>query len=194
MFHLQSSPRYDSGMVKLNVVELQNQISSEFPDFRIREKNDSWLMKAIGFFLFVITFGKNKDFMERFVTTLGSVVYVPAEWANWSPMSQCIVLRHERVHMRQAREHGRLKFSFLYLFWPVPVFRAKWRTRFEQEAYEESIRAMYEYGEDPTNYVFRVRMIMHFTSSEYFWMWTKREDLEEWFDAAVSRTIVAKKN
>lgn len=181
-------------MAKPNFIELQNEISCEFPNFRMRRKEDSRLMKIIGFMLFMLSFGKNRDFMRRFTTTIGNTIYTPEGWETRLPISQCITLRHERVHMRQARQYGRLKFSFLYLFWPVPFIRATWRRRFEQEAYEESIRAMYEYGEDPTNFVFRVRMTAHFTSSEYLWMWTKREDIEEWFDAVVSRTVGAKKN
>jgi hypothetical protein len=194
MFYFSAGRRYDRAMPHPNVIALQNEISHEFPDFRLRKKGESTLMRLIGFVLMVMTFGKNRDFMTRFTTTLGNTIFVPDDWEKRLPMSQCITLRHERVHMRQSKKYGRLMFSFLYLFWPLPVFRATWRRRFEQEAYEESIRAMHEYGEDPANYVYRVRMILHFTSSEYFWMWTKESDIEEWFDSTVSRIVGEKKN
>lgn len=194
MFYFSAGRRYDRRMPHPNVIALQNEISREFPDFRIRKKEDSRLMRLVGFLLYVLSFGKNQDFMTKFTTTLGTTIFVSSGWDDLSPVSQCVVLRHERVHMRQAKKYGRLMFSFLYLFWPLPMFRAAWRRRFEQEAYEETIRAVYEYGEDPANYVFRVRMILHFTSSEYLWMWTNEADIEEWFDATVSRIVGEKKN
>lgn len=181
-------------MAHPNVLVLINEISREFPTFRIRRKADSMLMRWIGLFLFLASLGKNRAFMTDFVTTLGTTVYVPVGWEDYMPTSQCITLRHERVHMRQARKHGMLVFAFLYLFWPVPFFRAAGRRKFEQEAYEESIRALYEYGEDPTNLGYRIRMIGHFTSSEYLYMWTNRADIEKWLETTTSRIIGEKKN
>ena len=177
-----------------NVIVLQNEISREFPSFRVRKKSESTLMRLIAWVLLVLTFGKNKDFMTRFITTIGTTVYVPDDRDARSPVGQCLILRHERVHMRQAAKYGSLLFSFLYLFWPIPIYRAVYRRKFEQEAYEESLRAMLEYGEDPSNFVVRMRMVMHFTTSEYFWMWTNEKDIEEWFDRTVTKVMNEKKN
>jgi hypothetical protein len=172
-----------------NIIVLKNEISREFPDFKIRKKSESWLMKAIAFLLLVLTFGKQKSFMTGFITTIGFTVYVPDGWDDYSPKAQAVTLRHERVHMRQARKYGRLLFSFLYLFCWLPVWRAKWRTQFEMEAYEESMRALKDYGEDPANIVYRARTIQHFTSAEYGWMWTDEKLVEKWFDTTVNRIL-----
>lgn len=177
-----------------NVVVLKNEISREFPDFRLRKKTESAFMRLIGTLLFILTFGKQRSFMTTFTTTVGSTIYVPAGWDDYSPRAQCTILRHERVHLRQAKKYGRFLFSFLYLFCWLPVWRAYWRTKFEMEAYEESIQAMYEYGEDPSNFVFRLRMINHFTTAEYFWAWTDEEAVAAWFDATVSRVTGKNKN
>jgi hypothetical protein len=181
-------------MTHPNVVFTQNEISSEFPDFKVRRKSERTLMKVINVILLVLTFGQQRSFMTGFTTTLGNTVYTSSKWDSFSPIAQILILRHERVHMRQARKHGRFLFSFLYLFCWLPVWRAHWRTKFEQEAYEESMRALLEYGEDPRNIVFRARTIKHFTSAEYFWMWTNEKDVAAWFDAATSRIMGAKKN
>lgn len=177
-----------------SLIALQNDISKEFPDFRIRRKADSTLMRWIHWFLLIVSFGKNKSFLTDFVTTIGTTVYVPDSWEDKIPIAQCMILRHELVHMRQAKKYGMFLFSFLYLFWPIPVFRATWRTKFEKEAYEETIRAFYEYGEDPTNLLFRIQMVKHFVSSEYMWMWTDREAVEEWLNATISKVMGAHKN
>jgi hypothetical protein len=181
-------------MAHPNVVFVQNDISLEFPDFKIRAKSESFLMKTVDVVLRIITFNRMKAFMTGFITTMGTTVYVPDNWDELMPTSQCITLRHERVHMRQARKYGRLLFSFLYLFCWLPVWRAHWRTKFEKEAYEESMRALLEYGEDPTNIVFRTRTIQHFTSQQYFWMWTDEAAVAAWFDAAAKRILGEKKN
>lgn len=170
-----------------NVITVLNQISQEFPAFKVRPKAGSALMRAIDIVLKILTFGQMRAFMTGFVTTLGTTVYVPTSWDKLLSTSQCITLRHERVHMRQARAYGQLLFSFLYLFCWFPIWRASWRTRFEQEAYEESIRALLEYGEDPSNIVFRTRTIQHFASAQYLYMWSDEEAVAAWFDAAVRR-------
>ncbi len=176
-----------------NVIVLWNEISREFPSFRIRPKTSSILMRVINAFLWLTSFGRT-SFMTDFTTTLGTTVYVPTGWDARTPTHQCVVLRHERVHMRQAKKYGFLVFAFLYLFVPVPFFRASYRTRFEKEAYEESLRAGLEYGQDLTGDMYRAGMVGHFTSSEYLFMWTKKEDIEGWFDAALKRTTLEKKN
>lgn len=186
---LQLLPRYNQGMEQPNILTLHREIAKEFPNFKIRLKSQSWLMKTINVLLLILTFGRQKTFMTSFVTTLGSTVYVPDSWSSWNPTAQCITLRHERVHMRQSRKYGWLLFSLLYLFCWLPLWRAKWRTKFEMEAYEESMRSLLDYGGDPSNFVYKAKMIRHFTSAEYGWMWTKEKDIEDWFDRTLSRLL-----
>lgn len=171
------------------LTELESQVRQEFPAFKFVKKSDSRLMSAIDTFLTVITFGQMKEFMKDFVTTLGTTVYVPDKWESWPTPSKMAVLRHERVHMRQAQKYGRLLYSLMYLLLPLPVGLAYFRMKFEKEAYEESLRAYAEYYGVTSLKSTPVRdsMVRHFTTAEYFWMWPFRKSLEKWYDDAVGK-------
>lgn len=157
----------------------------EFPDFRIRRKSESLLMKVISFLLFF-----NKGFMTTFVTTIRYTVYVPDRWDTWPEPEKIGIIRHERVHMRQCRKYGFLLFSFLYLFWPLPMFYAKARADFEKEAYEESLRTYYEYRGrdfDQQERALFLSILDHFTTGQYAWMWPFPADIAEWYQQTVSK-------
>ena len=146
---------------------LLEEIKKEFPDFLMIKKNDSKLMKTIDIFLKIMTFGKMNTFMEDFITTVGNTVYVNNTWDARSTSTKAITLRHERVHMRQSKSLGRIKFSLLYLLLPVPVAFAYYRKKFEQEAYEESLRALFEYyGPKFFTQSTKDNVVNHFTSAE----------------------------
>jgi hypothetical protein len=179
------------GVIELAL--LRRDIEREFPTFTLVSKRDSFLMRAISFFLLVVSFGKMRKFMTRFTTTLGDTVYTPTDWGIFSPRSQASILRHERVHMRQSREYSRLWFSFLYLFVFFPVGLAWYRAKFEMEAYEESLRAYREYGTDITQPAIRASMLAHFTTAEYLWMFPFKKRLNKWFDDAVQRVLATTK-
>lgn len=171
--------------------QLTAEIRKEFPDFNIVRKRDSTLMKVISVFLAIITFGLMRVFMTGFYTTLGDTIYVPDGWDTASEQSKCATLRHERVHMRQARKYTRFLFSFSYVFVFLPGGLSFFRMKFEKEAYEETIRAWYEYGGAVViqNYAFREDMIKHFVTSQYVWMWPFRKNIETWYDDAVEKVL-----
>ena len=170
--------------------KLLSEIKSEFPQFEIIKKQDSKLMKSIGVFLKIASFGKTKFFMESFVTTLGEKVYVPATWDAYSLATRAITLRHERIHMRQAKRIGRTAFSLLYLFLPVPIFFAYFRMKFEKEGYEESLQAYNEYyGPRFFTQALKDSIVSHFTSAEYIWMWPWKAQIEKWYDDTVYEII-----
>lgn len=167
--------------------QLTAEILVEFPDFKIVAKADSRLMRLVDRALKIITLGKMTTYMTYFITTMGVVVYVPDIWKKMTDQTKMVVLRHERVHMRQARRYGRLLFSLLYLFVPVPIGLAYFRMKFEREAYEESIRASIEYfgiAQVETSYG-RHRTVRHFTSAEYFWMWPFHKSLNRWYQSRI---------
>ena len=91
-----------------------------YPDLKIVAKSDSFLMKLINIFLIVITFGQMRDYMTRFVTTIGETIYVPDDWNERSAQSRAAVVRHEAVHIRQWHAN-RLFFKLKYLFWFFPA-------------------------------------------------------------------------
>ena len=160
----------------------------EFPDFAIKEKSKSTLMRVINVFLRVITFGQMKTFMSSFTTTLGETIYTPEKWSSIPEASRVRVLLHELVHMRQKKRYTFVLFAYLYLFFPFPVGLAYFRMKFEREAYEVSMRDVAEsHGikalKEPR---YREAMISHFTSAQYFWMWPFRRSIERWYDGVVT--------
>lgn len=171
--------------------EYQYQLSltrEEFPDFRVEWKKDSTLMHVIDFLLRVITLNRMKTYMTSFITTVGTTVYVPAEWGKYAGYTQAGIIRHERVHMRQRRAMGTLIFSLVYLFVPVPAVFAIGRRTLEMEAYHETLVALAEYygANAIKTQSLRDRMIQHFTGPEYFWMWPFRSRIERWYDGVVA--------
>lgn len=181
---LPSSLRYTAGME-----ELISDIKTEFPGFKIVDKEHSLLMKFIDVFLKVITFWNMRDFMSSFTTTIGCTVYVPSTWAARPPKSRMIVLRHERVHMRQRARRG-LWYSVSYLLFPLPTLWAYCRMRYEMEAYEESMRAILEYyGVDSFTTALRKNYVQHFTGPEYFWTWPWKSRIESWYDSSLARIL-----
>ena len=169
--------------------KLLAETKAEFPDFEIIQKKDSFLMKLIDVCLKIITLGQMSKFMTGFITTLGVKVYVHDSWQDNSIASKSEIIRHERVHMRQAKKYGRFLFSFLYLLFPLPGGLAYFRKKFEQEAYEESIRTIYKYhGERAVSSTQLKEFILsQFTTANYFWMWPFRGNLEKWYDATVEK-------
>ena len=171
---------------------LLQDIRAEFPDFRMVNKGDSTLMRLIGLALWVLTIGQMKDFMTDFITVIGSTVYVPDGWmTRSSEQDRIVILRHERVHMRQRRRYTLPLFAFLYLFFPLPMGLSYFRARFEWEAYEETLRAVHELRgpELLKKEAFKENMISHFTTAQYAWMWPFRSSVEKWYDEAVQKIL-----
>lgn len=173
---------------------LVSEIKREFEDFEVIEKPSSLLMRFLAACLWLVTFGRSKGFLDEAVTTLGSRVYVPADWSRTPEAYRIGVLRHERVHMRQARAWGAITFSLLYLLAPLPLGLAWFRARFEWEAYEETMRATCDqYGELSIRQAeFREGIVQHFVGPQYGWMWPFRNTVESWYEDA-SRRILAER-
>jgi len=171
------------------LTELLDELRTEFPSFNIKPKASSFFMKLVNVLLLVLTLGKQKKFMESFTTTIGSTVYTSGEWRTLADYSRVIILRHERVHLRQAKKYGRFVFAFLYLFCPLPVFYAKWRTQFEMEAYAESMQALHDFGGNLLAPSYRDAMVGHFLGAEYGWMCRDRAKVEQWFSSTLEQVL-----
>ena len=93
---------------EIKLANIMSAMEYDFPDFKIVEKKDSKLMRALSKVLFF-----NKSFMTRYVTVIGNTVYVPSkQWVKDNPYSALEVFCHEWVHMKDNRELGPL-FKFL---------------------------------------------------------------------------------
>jgi hypothetical protein len=143
--------------------DLVHAIKEEFPDFEVIPKLNSKLMWACYYFGLMRFW--NPYFMERYITTAFGKVYMPAELIGTEIGAD--VLRHELVHLRDAKRWGILFYSS-YLLFPLPAIftmRAYW----EYRGYCESLRCEYErYGvvySESLNYY-----VSLFTGPAYLWM------------------------
>lgn len=165
------------------------EILREFPDFKLTRKSTSRFMAFLNFLLTAITFGKSNGFMHDVTTTVGNTIYIPTHWDDWDIFSRTSILRHERVHMRQRKRMGSIRFFLTYMFWPVPVLFAAGRAKLEMEAYEESMRAtvFFQGIQAIESAEYREYMISHFTGANYFWMWPFKGPITDWYDGVVQK-------
>jgi len=173
----------------MTLSDLLHDLKVEFPDFRLMPKSDSTFMRVLHVLLSIVTFGgASKSFMSDYVTTIGHTVYIPDGWGRIPAEEKVVLLRHERVHLRQARKYGQLFFSFLSLCFALPLFLAYYRAKFEKEAYEESMRADAEqYGLTVFNDKYREFILRQFTGPMYGWMWPFSAGIETWYQETVKR-------
>jgi hypothetical protein len=160
----------------------------EFPGFRIVRKETDRLSRLIDLGLRALTLGRQRDYLTRYHTVLGRTLYVPRTWATATDHERLVVLRHERVHLRQTRRFGRLGLAFLYLIPFFPVGLAWGRARLEWEAYEETLRATVELEgpEKAADPALRRRIVDRFVGPDYGWMWPFRRQVERWYDDALA--------
>jgi len=168
--------------------KLVESLRAEFPGFRIVRKDRSRLHRAIHHALRVITFGQMTSYLGAFQTTIGSTVYVTADWDERDADQRYVTLRHEAVHLRQFRRFTLPGMAVLYLLLPLPMGLAWFRAYFEKAAYAESIRAAAEvWGPGyPRREEYRRYVIGQFLGAAYGWMWPFRGALERWYDQVLA--------
>jgi hypothetical protein len=163
------------------------EITLEFPAFRLVSKRGSALSVAIDRALRIVTLGAQRDYLTRYHTVLGYTLYTPLAWESTEDVDRAIVLRHERVHLRQRRRYGMLLMSFLYLIPFFPIGLAYGRARLEWEAYRETLRATAELcGLSRVREGSLRQMILErFTGGAYGWMWPFPKRISAWYDDVV---------
>ena len=167
---------------------LVDEIMREFPSFRIRPKSTSGLQRAIDVALRVITLGGQHEYLTRYHTVLGYTLWVPSAWPQSPDEARYILLRHERVHLRQRRRYGMVGMTLLYLLPVLPLGLAYGRARIEWEAYTETLRATAEVkglaaARDPELHRYLVKQ---FTSGAYGWMWPFPHVIRRWIAEALT--------
>jgi hypothetical protein len=167
---------------------LLDQIRAEFPGFRLVRKDRSLGQRLIHYGLMAVTLGGMRSYLNGYQTTIGKTIYVTADWDERDADERCMVLCHERVHLRQFRRYTLPGMALLYLLLPLPMGLAYCRARLEMEAYAESIRAaaalrgpscVREAG-------FRDRIVSQFLGASYGWMWPFRRQVETWYEGVVN--------
>jgi hypothetical protein len=165
------------------------EIREEFPAFRIVEKEQSLLSRAIDVALRAVTLGAQNRFMTEYHTVIGHTLYVPASWARLRDIDRVILLRHERIHLRQRERYGFVLMAFLYLLPFLPLGLAYGRARLEWEAYVETLRATAEhYGVGAVRAAeLREHIVKRFIGADYGWMWPFPRTVERWYDQAIAQ-------
>lgn len=163
------------------------EIVREFPSFRIAQKRGAPLQRAIDAALRVVTLGGMSTYLTRYHTVLFGVLWVPDAWADMGDLDRYVLLRHERVHLRQRRRMGDLLMGFVYLVPFFPLGLAYGRARIEWEAYEETLLATAEVRGLEEAYALKGWLFARFRGPDYGFMWPFRASLERWFAASMAR-------
>jgi hypothetical protein len=171
----------------MHAEQMTRAIQQEFPRFRMRSKEHSRLSRWIGRALRVITFGAQSTYITHYHTVIGYTLYLSTNWDRMSDVERAILLRHERVHLRQRRRFGLLPMAFLYLVPIFPLGLAYGRARLEWEAYAETIRATAELCglNAAKSAALRRHIVGRFTSGDYGWMWPFARQVERWYDVVI---------
>lgn len=169
---------------------LLSETHREFPNFKIIKKSESKFMRLLDKVLRTISFGKIDNFMENFTTTIGMTMYVTDHWDLASSATKYSTLEHERIHLRQSKKYGSVLFSMLYLLFPLPIGFAWFRTKFEMEAYEVTLRNIHRsYGKSVFNEELKRLFVGYFTGPSYMWMWLGEKRISDWYDKTVSKIL-----
>jgi hypothetical protein len=163
-----------------------DEIRAEFPSFQIRQKRESVLQRVIHLALLVLTLGGQRVYLTRYHTVLFGTLWVPDAWAAMADADRYVLLRHERVHLRQRKRMGDLLMTWVYLVPFFPLFFAWGRARIEWEAYVETIRATAEVYGLPAAANLRAQIVGRFTGPDYGWMWPFPGTINAWFDEALA--------
>jgi hypothetical protein len=164
---------------------LLEEIVAEFPTFEVRWKRDDRLQRAIHVALRYLTLGGQRVYLDGYYTVMFGKLWVPASWATLPDADRYILLRHERVHLRQRARLGDLGMAFVYLVPFFPLFLAYGRARLEWEAYTETLRATAEVAGVDAAEALRARIVSRFTGGDYGWMWPFPSQVNRWFDEAM---------
>ncbi|MCB9740029.1 MAG: hypothetical protein H6747_12255 [Deltaproteobacteria bacterium] len=141
-------------------------LQAEIPGFGILYKDESRLHRAIG----ALVRPLNDRYLQDYTTVLfGKVAFPSRAWrAAVGEAAIYEVLRHEAVHLRDARRFPVL-FELSWLLLPLPTvltLRALW----EYRGYAESLRARVDLGL-PVDDAWIDWVVARFTGPDYGFMW-----------------------
>jgi len=139
-------------------------LSRELPRFAIRYKDESRVQRGLATFVWPF----NRRYLDVYTTVMFGRVYFPSRaWCEAvGPEAVYRILRHEAVHLRDARRWPVL-FAVSYVLGAPSIFtlRAIWEAR----AYAESLRVSMELEGDVSDAELE-RIARLFTGAEYLFM------------------------
>ena len=169
----------------MRLERILEEIQREFPSFCIRKKRESRLQRMVHVALAVLTLGGQRVYLTHYHTVLFGTLWVPDAWDAMSDDDKYILLRHERMHLRQRARMGDALMSLVYLVPFCPLGLAYGRARIEWEAYVETLRATAEVYGIETAEGLRAHIKERFTGPDYGWMWPFPKTIDRWFDEAM---------
>ena len=148
------------------------EIRAEFPSFAILPKRGSRLQRAIDVALKLVTLGGQRSYMTRYHTVLFGRLWVPDSWDAMRDDARFILLRHERVHLRQRARMGDVVMGFVYL---VPLLPARPRVRARAHRVggvrRDHPRDLQSPRPKRPRRRLRSEIVPRFTGPDYGWMW-----------------------
>jgi hypothetical protein len=166
--------------------QLLAEMRREFPRFAIVPKRGSDLQATIGALLAILTLGGQRTYVERYHTVMFGKLYVADAWNGMDDDARYILLRHERVHLRQARRMGFGAMALVYLIPIVPLGLAWGRARIEWEAYVETIRSTAEVHGLARARALEPEIVRRFVGPDYGWMWPFPRTIRRWFQQVIA--------
>ena len=184
--------RHVSTTIQPRSEDLLASLQRQFPKLRVVYKDRDAFSRLLDLLLRVVTAGAQSAYMTSYVTTIGSTIYVPADWDARPDLERYLTLRHEAVHLRQFARYGRVGMALLYLVPIFPIGLALGRARLEWEAYRETLRAIAEVSglEAARAPAVHDRIVRQFTSGAYGWMWPFPRTVRRWIARALEELHV----
>jgi hypothetical protein len=161
-------------------------IRREFSDFALVPKRSSRIQRAIGVGLRIVTLGGQRHYVSRYHTVFFGRLYVADAWESMGDDARYVLLRHERVHLRQRRRMGDFVMAWAYLFPLLPIGLAWGRARIEWEAYVETMRATKELFGLRAARELEPEIVRRFVGPDYAWMWPFPKTVRRWFQSAIA--------
>lgn len=145
-----------------DVEELKATIKKHLPKCEIIQKSESRFQRLLGWLLKPI----NYRYMTAYVSAMFGNIYLPSKAKEWSAGTTYSILRHEFIHLLDAKKWPLLmELSYLVVLPFVWTVRSHWELR----AYTQTM--LVEYEETGEIEQGTVTWIVHqFTSSNYGWM------------------------
>lgn len=89
--------------------DLENTIRKDIPSFKVGFKDESTLLKVLGF----LSYPFNPNFMTSFTTTLGTTVYFPTRSFYEGKVSNSFnILTHEYVHLWDKKQNKLFELTY----------------------------------------------------------------------------------
>lgn len=180
----------------MHVDKILEKLKTHYPDLEIKSKQKSILMKLFNLVLFFVP-----GFMDKYITVIGSTIYLPDNRLKLIEANNHKVLPiifHELMHMSDERSEGSLKFKLKYLFpqilslltplcffllgfkgllcllflLPLPAY---FRKAYEERGYLTSLYVMKKLNDGGASYDIDKSAeyyFQYFSSPTYYFMWT----------------------